>query len=84
MEENKMSNWIPVSSGLFPDDKVEVQVTYIGTNDQKPYCSAFAHRDNGEWHWTEDESDVRVTITAWKEKRSLCRFSKNYARPSKQ
>jgi len=62
-----MSNWIPVSSGLFPDDKVEVQVTYIGTNDQKPYCSAFAHRDNGEWHWTEDESDVRVTITAWKE-----------------
>ena len=37
MENN---NWIPVSSGIFPDDMEDVQVTFIGYNDHAPHCEA--------------------------------------------
>lgn len=59
------NNWIPVSSGLFPDDLEDVQVTYIGFRDQKPYCDAFAYRDSGKWHWSFD-GEPAVPITAWR------------------
>ena len=39
MENN---NWIPVSSGLFPKDNEDVQVTFIGYNDHVLHCEAFA------------------------------------------
>ena len=48
MENN---NWIPVSSGLFPDEQEDVQVTFIGYNDHVPYCVAFAYRKDEEWYW---------------------------------
>lgn len=47
MENN---NWIPVSSGLFPDEQEDVQVTFIGYNDHVPYCVAFAYRKDEEWY----------------------------------
>ena len=63
MENN---NWIPVSSGLFPDELENVQVTFIGYNDHVPHCEAFAYRNNKEWYWSLNASEVRVGITAWK------------------
>lgn len=63
----KNNGWIPVSSGLFPEEKEIVQVTFIGFNDGKPYCDEFAYIENGSWHWVYDSDDeVRVKITAWK------------------
>lgn len=59
-------DWIPVSSGVLPDDKENVQVTYLGYYDKIPYCEAFAYRDKGSWYWSLDDSDVVVEITAWK------------------
>jgi hypothetical protein len=63
MNENK---WIPVSSGLYPEDGVAVQVTYLSYIDKRPFCDAFAFRRKGKWYWTLDEDAVIVTITAWK------------------
>ena len=41
--------WIPVSTGNFPKDEEKVLVTYLGYDDNKPYCDEFAYRYNGEW-----------------------------------
>lgn len=60
------NNWIPINSGLYPDDMEDVQVTFIGYNDHEPYCEAFAYRNEGEWFWSMDDGKVRVEITAWK------------------
>ena len=62
----KNNNWIPVSSGLFPEDMEDVQVTYIGHDDHLPYCDAFAYRDRKDWFWSFDGSEVEVRITAWR------------------
>ena len=62
----KNNNWIPVSSGLFPDDMENVQVTYLGCRDNKPYCDGLAYIKFGIWHWSEDSEEVKVKITAWK------------------
>ena len=47
--ENK--NWIPVNSGIFPDDMEDVQVTFIGYIDHAPhmlyksnYCGNITYR----------------------------------------
>ncbi len=62
----KNNNWIPISSGLFPEDMEDVQVTYLGYYNEKPYCDAFAYIENGIWYWSADNEKVRVKITAWK------------------
>ena len=62
--ENK--KWMPISSGLYPDDMEDVQVTFIGYNDYAPHCDAFAYRNEGKWYWSLDDSYVNVEITAWK------------------
>lgn len=59
-------DWIPVTSGLFPSEKKEVQVTYLGFYDKKPYCDAFAFYKGSKWYWCEDATEVKVEITAWK------------------
>lgn len=41
------NNWIPVSSGLFPNDMKDIQVTFIGRIYNKPHCNTFAYRING-------------------------------------
>lgn len=56
MENN---NWIPVSSGLFPEDEEDVQVTFIGYIDQAPHCEGFAYR-NDEEHLNWDENIIKV------------------------
>lgn len=68
MENNK---WIPVSKEL-PKEHEDVQVTYLGYNDNKPYCNGFAYylynneySDNG-WYWSTDDSKVVVEIIAWR------------------
>ena len=70
LEVRKMehNNWIPISSGIFPDDMEDVQVTFIGYNDHAPHCEAFAYRNDEEWYWSLDDCEVRVEITAWKKK----------------
>lgn len=68
MENNK---WIPVSKEL-PIEREDVQVTYIGYNDGKPYCNAFAYylyKDKyciDGWYWSTDDSKVIVEIVAWR------------------
>ncbi len=67
-EFNEKTDWIPVSSGNFPDDMVDVQVTFIGAADRFPHCEAFAYRNEGQWYWSLDDEKVSVEITAWKQK----------------
>ena len=31
------NNWIPVSSELMPDEREDIQVTFIGYNDHAPH-----------------------------------------------
>ena len=68
MENNK---WIPVSKEL-PKEREDVQVTYLGYNDNKPYCNGFAyylHDDtycSSGWYWSTDDSKVIVKIVAWR------------------
>lgn len=64
----KNNNWIPNSSGIFPDNMEDVQVTFIGYNDHAPHSEAFAYRNNEEWYWSLNDCEVRVEITAWKKK----------------
>lgn len=59
--------WIPVSSGVLPNDSVPVHVTYLTFDLGSPCCDANAYRHKGEWYWTADnESKCEVEITAWK------------------
>ena len=60
------NGWIPISSGLFPNDMETVQVTYLGCHDNKPYCDGLAYIKFGIWHWSEDSEEVKVKIIAWK------------------
>ena len=62
----KNNNWIPISSGLFPNDMEIVQITYLGYYDEKPYCNGFAYIKNEIWYWSDDDKKVEVKITAWK------------------
>lgn len=59
------NGWFSVSDGL-PEDMIDVQVTFLGYFDNKPYCCEFAYINNGVWYWSHDDEDVRVEITAWK------------------
>ena len=63
---NNNNNWIPIEAGFIPEDKENVQVTFLGYNDHKPYCDAFAYIEKGIWYQTLDDSPVRVEITAWR------------------
>ena len=65
-ETETKTDWIPVSSGMYPADNENVQVTFLGYEDGKPYCDAFAYRKSGKWLWSIDGMNVKVTITAWK------------------
>lgn len=62
-----MNKWIPVSESLYPKDKKNVQVTYLGYYDKLPRCDAFAYRMDGEWYWSTEDSKVTVEIIAWME-----------------
>jgi hypothetical protein len=59
------NEWIPIASGVLPEDEKVVQVTYLGYNDHLPYCDEFAFRRNGRWFWN-NFTNVTVEITAWK------------------
>lgn len=63
MENN---NWIPINSEILPEDMEDVQITFIGFNDNKPHCEAFAYMNAGKWYWSFNDEEVRVKITAWK------------------
>lgn len=60
------NGWTPVSSGNFPEDHEDVQVTFLSCDDNTPLCVAFAYRNEGKWYWTLDDMEVKVKITAWK------------------
>lgn len=62
-----MNNWIPIKEKIYPKDKKNVQVTYLGYHDNLPRCDAFAYRMDGEWYWSTDDSKVTVEIIAWME-----------------
>ena len=60
-------DWVPVNSGMLPEEREAVQVTYLEYNDHKPHCDAFAFLEDGRWYWSLDESDVKVPIIAWQQ-----------------
>lgn len=61
------NEWIPLTSGKLPEEEVDVQVTYLGYYDGKPYCNEFAYMKEGHWRWSSnDELITYVEITAWK------------------
>lgn len=60
------AGWIPVRSGLLPEDNEEVQVTYTGYHDKQPYCNEFAYLESNIWYWAVIEEKVMVDITAWR------------------
>lgn len=60
-------DWIPVNSGLYPEEEENVQITYIGYNDGHPYCDAFAYYCEGEWFWSLNDEEVMVEIVAWRQ-----------------
>ena len=60
-------DWVPVNTGLFPEEREAVQVTYLGYNDNDPHCDAFAFLEYGKWYWSLDEGNVKVPIIAWKQ-----------------
>lgn len=62
----KETDWIPVSSGEFPEDFKSVQVTYLDSNCATPYCDGMAFRMDNRWYWVGDERLVSYVITAWK------------------
>lgn len=59
------NNWISVGSAL-PEDRENVQVTYIGCPDNVHYCDAFAYLDRGTWYWTVNDDKCSVPVIAWK------------------
>lgn len=63
MENN---NWIPISSGIFPEDEEDVQVTFLGYNSHNPRCEGFAYRNQGDWYWTLTDRELTVEVIAWK------------------
>lgn len=62
----KNNDWISIDAGLLPNNMEHVQITFIGYNDNKPHCEAFAYINGGKWYWSLDDQEVRVKITAWK------------------
>lgn len=61
----KVGEWIPVEEGL-PKFYKNVQVTYLGYEDNKLYSDGVAYIDDcGVWRWEFDESKVECGITAW-------------------
>ena len=60
------NEWIPISTGVFPEEREIVQVTYNASFDKRPYCDAFAYREGDNWKWAEDDEPVFELITAWK------------------
>ena len=60
------NNWIPTSSGSYPKDMTDVQVTYIGCKDNKPHCDAFAYRIKDKWYWALSDVEAVAKITAWR------------------
>lgn len=79
VREMENNNWIPVSSGIFPDDMEDVQVTFIGYNDHAPHCEAFAYRNDEKWYWSLDDCEVKVEITAWKKNVNRIRQNNKFA-----
>lgn len=61
----KTGEWIPVKDGL-PKIYKNVEVTYLGYEDEKLYSDGFAYLDeNGNWCWEFNDSTVRCEIIAW-------------------
>lgn len=64
--KNQIIDWIPANSGILPEEGENVQVTYLGYYDDKPYCDGMAYLENGKWYWSDDNEEIIVKITAWK------------------
>lgn len=62
--------WIPISTGIYPEDGKTVQVTYLSYPINEPMCDAMAYRLNGKWCWSmwsdDDQDFVNVPIVAWR------------------
>ena len=66
LKEIKKELWIPLSTGNYPPEMTDVQVTFIGYNNGKPLSCAYAYLNENQWYWTLDETPVSVEITAWR------------------
>lgn len=70
VEKNKYVNstdWIPVSTGVYPDDNESVQITFkaFGTKDVF-LCDQFAYYKRGDWYYAYTTDKADIEIIAWK------------------
>ena len=64
--KEQIIDWIPVNSGVLPEEGKSVLITYLGYYDNKPYCDGMAYLENGKWYWSDDHKEMIVKIIAWK------------------
>lgn len=60
----RRGGWRPMSEPPF--EGVDVQVTYLGYYNKKPYCNAFAYIRNGVWYWSTSSEEINVDLVAWR------------------
>lgn len=61
----KNNGWIPVKSRIYPQDSLDVQVTYLD-KDGASCCNAFAFLYDNTWYWSRTDTEVEEEIIAWK------------------
>ena len=66
LKEIKNTMWTAVSSGKYPEENLDVQVTFIDANSGIPLSCSYAYRCDNQWYWTLDSTPVNVEITAWR------------------
>lgn len=64
MNNTNTNEWIPLTTGIYPEENEVVQVTYLKGPRKKPCCDEFASYENGAWYWNSEP--VSIEITAWK------------------
>lgn len=61
------TDWIPVSSGRYPEENEIVQVTYMDwLVPGNPLCNLMAYRNENRWFWAEAGDPIYSEITAWR------------------
>lgn len=61
------TDWIPISSGVYPKEGESVQVTYIDYSDGVTrYCDGVAFHEGNDWFWSICDEPLLCTITAWR------------------
>jgi len=59
--------WIPCSSGTYPKDFKDVEITFLNYSTEAPETGHLAYHDHDRWYWSLDGEALRVEVTAWRQ-----------------